>query len=107
MVFALYILGAYSVARLRLGPLGATAVGLTTALHSSSLFMSDLCFPEILFGLVCIAALFVHARWRPSWQREAAVGDLGDGGLLLRNLGLALLVAWVLDAALHRGLPEP
>src|SRR6185437_795392 len=79
-----------------------TAAGLVTALHPWSLFMSDLCFPEILFGLVCTAALFADARWRPSWQREVAVGTLVTSGLLLRGLGLALLVAWVLDAALHR-----
>lgn len=101
-VFGLYILGAYAVARLWLEPFGATAAGLITALHPWSLFMSDQCSPEILFALVCTAAVLVHARWRPSWQTEVAVGTLVTAGLLLRSLGLALLAAWVVDAALNR-----
>src|SRR5689334_8577970 len=95
VVFILYVLGAYAVARLWLNPLGATAAGLVTALHPWSLFMSDLCFPEIPFAFVCIVALLVHAKWKPSWRREVAVGTLVTAGLLLRGLGLGLLLAWV------------
>jgi hypothetical protein len=98
----LYTLGAYALARVWLNRLGAMAAGLITALHAWSLFMSDMCSPEIPFALIGTAALLIHARWRPSWRREMAVGTLVVTGLLLRGLGLALPVAWVIDAALQR-----
>ena len=55
-----YVLATYKVARWWLSPLGAFAASLLVAAHPWTLFMSDLCFAEVPFGLAYLGFLAVN-----------------------------------------------
>jgi hypothetical protein len=96
-----YVIAAYQVARWWLLPASALAAAMLVAAHSMTLFMSDLCFAEIPFGLACLGFLAVNRAGHRGYH-EAAAGTIGAACYLLRTLGLALLAAWVLEAAVRR-----
>jgi hypothetical protein len=96
-----YVIVAYQVARWWLSPTGSLAATSLVAGHSMTLFMSDLCFAELPFGLACLGFLALN-RAGHRWSHEAATGAMGAACYLLRTLGLALLAAWVLEAAVRR-----
>jgi hypothetical protein len=96
-----YVLTAYQVARWWLAPAAALAAALLVAAHWTTLFLSDLCFAEVPFGLACLGFLAVN-RAGHRWSHEAVTGAMGAACYLLRTLGLALLAAWVLEAAVRR-----
>ena len=96
-----YVLAAYHVARWWLSSVAALATSLLVAANSSTLFLSDVCFAEVPFGLACLGFLAVNRAGR-RWTHEAATGAMGAACYLLRTLGLALLAAWVLEAAVRR-----
>ena len=96
-----YVLAAYQVARWWLSPVAALAAASLVAANSTTLFLSDLCFAEVPFGLACLGFLAVN-RAGHRWSHEAATGAMGAACYLLRTLGLALLAAWVLEAVVRR-----
>ena len=96
-----FVLAAYRMARWWLAPWAALAAALLVAANSVTLFMSDVCFAEVPFGLACLGFLAIH-RAGDRWGHEAAAGAMGAACYLLRTLGLALLAAWVVEAVLRR-----
>ncbi|ODU02459.1 MAG: hypothetical protein ABS79_00385 [Planctomycetes bacterium SCN 63-9] len=100
-ITAAYVLTAYRVARWWLSPIAALAAALLVAVHPTTLFMSDVCFAEIPFGLACLGFLAIN-RAGGRWSHEVASGMIGTICFMLRSLGLAMLAAWVLEAAIRR-----
>jgi hypothetical protein len=96
-----YVFAAYQVARWWLSPAAALAAALLVAAHWTTLFLSDVCFAEVPFGLACLGFLAANRAGR-RWSHEAVTGAMGAACYLLRTLGLALLAAWVLEAAVRR-----
>lgn len=96
-----YVLASYAAARWWLGPGAALAAGVLVAANAWVLFMSDVCFAEIPFGLASLGFLAI-TRSGNRWAHEAAAGTVGVACYLLRTLGLALLAAWVLEALVRR-----
>ena len=96
-----YVAASYVLARRMLAPGLSLLVGTLVALHFNTLFLSDLCFTEIPFGLVTV--LFVLAARSGSL---ALTGALGAIGVLLRSSGLALFAAWVGEALVRRRLRQ-
>src|SRR5262249_11051465 len=89
------------IARWWLSAVAALTASLLVVAHSWTLFLSDVCFPEVFFGLACVGFLAVN-RAGHRWPHEAATAALGAVCYFLRTLGLAVLVAWVLEAGLRK-----
>ena len=88
---------AYALARSFLGPGLSLLAAALAMLHYFTVFLSDLCFAEVPFAVASV--LFVLAARA---GRTATAFALGSLAVLLRTQGMALLGAWVLDAALRR-----
>ena len=105
----LYTTAVYALARRYLPPVWSGFAALLTALHTNTVFLSDLMQAELPYALV--TALFLVAvapppgrRWRSApaptlrWLPELLAGL----AFLVRTAGVALLGAWVLDLLLRR-----
>lgn len=105
LLFLIYALAALALARryLRAG-FALLAVALSL-LQVNTLFFSDLLFAELPFALVSVLFVLIAVDGplasRP-WWREAVSFAVAAAGFLLRTAGIALLVAWVLEAAARR-----
>jgi hypothetical protein len=98
---------AYALALLALGKrylqtgFAVTAVVLSL-LQVNAIFLSDLLFTELPFALVSVVFVLVAADSRVAaprqWIRETVSFVLAAIGFFLRTAGIALLVAWVIEA---------
>jgi hypothetical protein len=95
-----YALGCYALARSMLPARVAFLSTLLVVLAFHTLHLQDLCFTEIPFALVTVAfALALRARRK---TLRALAPLLAALAFLLRTAGVALLAAWVLEAATRR-----
>jgi hypothetical protein len=78
--------------------LGATMC----ALHTSTVFLSDIAFAEIPFALATLAFFLWRHPGRSPMRHDMVAGGLAAAAYLLRTAGLALLMAWVAEAVLQR-----
>jgi hypothetical protein len=101
-LFFLYGAAVYALARQWLRPGWALVATLLVLLNLHLLWLSDALYAELPFA--CAAVLFLLVAERDDRRGLAAL--LGAVAYLLRTAGLALLVAWVLDALLQRRVLE-
>jgi hypothetical protein len=132
VLFLGYALAALALAKRYLRPLFAVTAVAFSLLQPNTIFVSDLLHTEIPFALISVLFVLVavdgpfssrdgcshrpvagqgreqngpqgrgYRACRP-WVREAASFALATAGFLLRTVGLALLVAWVLEALVRR-----
>lgn len=101
LLFTAYGLAVYFLARsfLQAGP--AFLAATVSQCHVLTIFMGDLLFGEIPFALTTVLCLLVTRKAR-SLPGRAGAGVLAVASYLLRSVGLALLAAWVVAAALER-----
>src|SRR5262249_22052896 len=100
VLFVIYILAVYALARSYL-PLGyAFSVTLVCLFNSYTCFMSDSCFPEIAFGLATV--LFVLSHRERGQSFAVLAGVLAVATYALRTAGISLLAAWVMEGLLGR-----
>lgn len=99
--FFVYILSIYVLLKMYL-PLKFAFIGTVICLfHSSTYFMSDLLFPEVLYGLAATSFFLVSQRgYAPGFA--VAAGLLGIAAFGLRTIGVALLAAWVFESFLKK-----
>jgi hypothetical protein len=96
LVFVLYVLAVYALARQYLGAAPACLVAAITALYFHTYFLSDLLFAEIPFALATVLfAVCGRRSERPASFARTAL--LGVTAYLLRTAALALLAAWVAE----------
>ncbi|MBA3966949.1 MAG: hypothetical protein H0X47_14495 [Nitrospirales bacterium] len=101
VTFFAYILSIYMVLKIYL-PLNLAFIGTVICLfHSRMYFMSELLFPEILFGLATTSFVLVNQRVHTK-PGEVAAGLLGIVAFGLRTVGVALLAAWVAESLLNK-----
>lgn len=97
LIFSAYVFTGYAVIRRHLRLRYALVAALVVILHPEMIFLSDLCFAELPFGLV--TTLFVLVAGRPTGPvRSMAAGTCSVAAYMLRTMGIALLAAWVLDS---------
>jgi hypothetical protein len=101
LIFATYIFAAYAMLRRHLTIRYALVAITIVLLHVHTSFLSDLCFAELPFGLATTLFVLLTAR-QTGPIRSLAAGTCAVAAYLLRTMGIALLVAWVLDALLGR-----
>lgn len=105
LMYALYGVACYALARRWLGPGLAFSAALIPLLHVFTFLLSDLLFAELPFALAGVLLVLVAERTRPDDERPrhlALAGLFGVVAVLLRTAGLALLAAWVLQALMQR-----
>jgi hypothetical protein len=101
LLFTLYVLAVYRMARLYLEPTPAVLVGVISACYLHNLFLSDLLFAEIPFALATtLFVIFNHQGPNPLSFLLTALS--GVSAYLLRTAGLALLAAWVAEGLLKK-----
>jgi hypothetical protein len=100
-LFVVYALAVFALARRWLSRGWAFVATMLVLLNLQLLWLSDALFAELPFA--CATVLFLLAA---DDDRRGLAGLLGAAGYLLRASGLALLVAWIVDALLQRRLLE-
>jgi hypothetical protein len=106
-MYLAYIAAVYAMCRRIVGPTYALLVGLITAMHMQTVFLSDFFTADVPFALVT-TLFFVVAAWRRHGDEAAPKPHGALEGLLavaayaLRTAGVALLAAWILESALDR-----
>lgn len=97
-----FVLASYALLRRHLPPPWSFIGAAMCALHTSTVFLSDIAFAEIPFAL----ATFCFFLWRRSGSTllrdDLVTGGFAAAAYLLRTAGLALLMAWVAEAILQR-----
>ncbi len=102
-IFFAYIISVYLILKRHL-PLSIAFIGTVFCLfHSRMYFMSDLLFPEILYGLATTSFFLILVNER-GHTRIACVtaGLLGIAAFALRTIGVALSAAWVAESLLNK-----
>lgn len=94
VVFLCFAGVSYLLARRFLKPNPACGAALVCIFSLHTYFMSDMCFPEILYGLVTVAFV-LHGRGAAGWKRSTVTFLLAAAAYLLRTVGIVALVAWV------------
>jgi len=105
VLFVGYALAALALAKRFVGRGLAVASVALCLLHHQTIFLYDLLFAELPFAVVAVAFALLVGNIRESsrpWLREIGSFALATVGFLLRTAGLALLVAWVLEALIKR-----
>src|SRR5215471_5069800 len=101
--FVSYVVAGYFVLRLFLPTSYSFLAALAVALHFHTIFISDLCFTEIPFGLATV--LFTLCNSSTGRSRFLRV-PLAVASYALRTVGVALLAAWVGEAICNRRLKQ-
>ena len=97
--FVSYVVAGYFMLRLFLPTSYSFLATLVFALQLHTIFMSDLCFPEIPFGLTSLLFTLCNSSTGPS---RFLRGPLAVISYALRTVGVALLAAWVGEAICNR-----
>lgn len=100
-IFLAYILSIYMVLKIHLLRNIAFIGTVVCLFHSRMYFMSELLFPEILFGLATTSFVLV-SQWGNTRTRTFTAGLLGMVAFGLRTIGVALLAAWVFESLLNK-----
>jgi hypothetical protein len=97
-----FILASYALLR-RYLPSWLALVGAgMCALHTYTVFLSDIAFAEIPFALVTIIFFLWRRAGRMSIWHDLIAGVLAAVAYLLRTAGIALLLAWIVEAVWQR-----
>jgi len=101
LVFIACILASYVLSRIYLPVPFAFLATIVCLFNLHTYFLSDLCFPEILFELTTVLFFLLKADKREKffavWAPVLAIISYG-----LRSIGIALLAAWVGESLLNR-----
>lgn len=97
-----FVLATYALLRRHLPDAWAFIGASMCALHSYTVFLSDIAFAEIPFALATISFFLWRRPGRPPIRHDLIAGALAAVAYLLRTAGIALLVAWVAEAVWQR-----
>jgi len=101
--FVSYVVAGYFMLRLFLPTTYSFLGALVFALQLHTIFMSDLCFPEIPFGLATVLFTLCNSSTGPSRFLKIPLAVISYA---LRTVAVALLAAWVGEAVCHRRVKQ-
>jgi hypothetical protein len=101
ILFVAYIVAAYFLIRIFLPFAYALLATLVSLLQLHSIFMSDLCFPEIPFGLATVIFALFNLRGGSTANRLIGT-PLAIIAFALRTVGVSLLAAWAVESVCRR-----
>jgi hypothetical protein len=103
--FVAYVFAVHRLLRRHLPPGYAFAAALVCLFYLYTYFLSDLCFPETLFGLT--TTLFFLAQGAKGRRvYPALAGVFAVASYALRTAGIALLAAWVAESLLNKNVRQ-
>lgn len=101
LLFVAYIVAVYLMCRAFLPTGYALLAALVCLLQLHTVFMSDLCFPEIPFALATI--LFTLCNLKETGRSNGFLCvPLAITSFVLRTIGVALLAAWIVESVCQR-----
>ena len=105
LLFEVYVVSCYFLARTFLGPLYAASVALVSAFNPYIVFYSNQCTPELPFAVTSALAI-LSSRLMPRRSTSALTFLLSTLSYLLRTVGVALLAAWVAERVVDGRMRE-
>jgi hypothetical protein len=104
-LFILYVVASFVMLRIFL-PLGyAAPAALVCLFQLHTILLSDLCFPEIPFGLATVLFTLCNLKKRTQARRFWSA-SLAVISFALRTIGAALLAAWTVESILRRNFKQ-
>ena len=100
LVFVAYAVAVYFLLRVFLPAAYGLLAAMVCLFQFFTVFMSDLCYPEILFALVTV--LFTFCQMKKGSRARFWLGPLAAIAFALRVIGVALLMAWVVESVCQR-----
>ena len=101
VIFSIYLIAVYSIARQFLQPVLALAVGVITAINSNCFFVSDFLFADIPFSLTVIVFVLLNRQsQKPLYFFLTSLAAIAAN--LLRTAGIGLLAAWILESVCEK-----
>ncbi len=101
VVFLAYICAIHALMRQHLSSAFAFWGTVVALLNVHTYFLSDLCFPDMLYGFFTVGFLLMCAR-EARWPSSAWAGAVAIAAFALRTAGIALLVAWIGEGLVRR-----
>lgn len=101
LAFATYIFAIYALLRGHLSSAYAFFGTVVCLLNVHTYFLSDLCFPDMLYGLLTVGFLLAYSSEK-RWSTQAWAGAFAITAFTLRTAGTALLAAWIVEGLLRR-----
>ncbi|MDO9117010.1 MAG: hypothetical protein Q7U39_03570 [Nitrospira sp.] len=101
LVFATYIFAIYTLLRRYLSSAFAFFGTVVCLLNVQTYFLSDLCFPDLLYGLLTVGFLLACSSegW---WLSPAWAGAFAMTAFASRTAGIALFAAWIAEGLVRR-----
>lgn len=99
--FATYIFAINALLRRQLSSAFAFFGTVVCLLNVHTYFLSDLCFPDLLYGLLTVGFLLAYSS-ENRWPAQAWAGAFVVTAFALRTAGIALLVAWIAEGLVRR-----
>ncbi len=101
VTFAAYIFAIYALLRRYLSSAYAFFGTMVCLLNVNTYFLSDVCFPDLLYGLVTVGFLLAYSGEK-LWPTQAWAGPFAIVAFTLRTAGIALLMAWIGEGLVSR-----
>ncbi len=101
LAFATYIFAIYALLRRHLSSSYAFFGTVICLLSVHTYFLSDLCFPDMLYGLLTVGFLLTYTSEK-RWPTPAWAGAFAITAFALRTAGIALLAAWIGEGLVRR-----
>ena len=101
LAFVTYIFAIYALLRRYLSSAYAFFGTAICLLNVHTYFLSDLCFPDMLYGLLTVGFLLAYSREK-RWTTPAWAGAFAITAFALRTAGIALLAAWIVEGLVRR-----
>jgi hypothetical protein len=101
LAFATYVFAIYALLRRHLSGAYAFFGTVVCLLNVHTYFLSDLCFPDMLYGLLTVGFLLSYSSEK-RWPTPAWAGAFAITAFALRTAGIALLVAWIGEGLVRR-----
>lgn len=101
LIFIFYIFAVFRLFKIYLSLHYAFVATILCLFSTHVYFLSDLCFPEILFSLATIL-FFLCNRKEDSRANSIATYFFAVAAYALRTVGLAVFAAWVLESLIKR-----
>ena len=101
VAFMAYIFAIHALMRQQLSSAFAFWGTVVALLNVHTYFLSDLCFPDMLYGFLTVGFLLVYGR-EARTPSSAWAGAVAIAAFALRTAGIALLAAWIGEGLVRR-----
>lgn len=101
LAFTIYVFAVFALLRRHLASLYALFGTVVCLLNVHTYFLSDLCFPDLLYAVMAVGFLLAFSGGSRCSMAPLA-GAFAVAGFALRTTGLALITTWVGEALLKK-----